>query len=53
MVVQKEMILPYAIEDRTVRKNANVDVGHNNVVEVPLFFVREKEIGHPDAAGFG
>lgn len=46
------MVLPYAIEDRTVRENAYVDVGHNNVVEMPLFFVREKEVGHPDSARF-
>lgn len=43
---------PYAIKNRAIRENSYVYVGHNDVVEVTLFLVREEQIRHPDAISF-
>lgn len=43
---------PYAIKNRAIRVNSYVYVGHDDVVEVTLFLVREEQIRHPDAISF-
>lgn len=41
-----------AVQDGSVREDAYVDVGHDDVVEVAFFLVGEEEIRHPDSVGF-
>ena len=43
--------LPNAVENGAIGEDADVDVGHDDVVKVSLSFVGEEEIGHPDFVG--
>ena len=42
------MPLPYTVEYFAVGEDANVDVGHDDVMKMALALVGEEEIGHPD-----
>jgi len=44
-------ILPDAVEDVSIRKDANVDVGYDDVMKMSFSLVGEEEIGHPDLVG--
>jgi len=44
---------PDAVEDPSVREDAHVDVGHDDVVEMSLSLVGEEQIRHPDFARIG
>ena len=44
-------VLPDAVEDASVGEDADVDVGHDDVVEVALSFVGEEQVGHPHFVG--
>jgi hypothetical protein len=44
-------IIPDAVEDVSIGKDANVDVGYDDVVEMSFSLVGEEEIGHPDLVG--
>ena len=39
--------LPYAVEDLSIWEDSDVDVGHDDVVEVAGFLVLKESIGHP------
>lgn len=42
-----------AVQHRAVRKDPNVHVRHDDVVEVTLLLVGEEQIGHPHAVRLG
>lgn len=39
--------LPYAVENGAVWEDADVDVRHDDVVEMSFPFIGEEQIGHP------
>ena len=43
--------LPDAVEDVSIGKDANVDIGYDDVMKMSFSFVGEEEIGHPDFVG--
>lgn len=43
-------ILPDTVQDPSIWEDSHVDIWHNNVVEVSLAFVGEKQVRHPDFA---
>jgi hypothetical protein len=46
-----ELNIPNTVEDGTIWKYSDVDVGHDDVVEVALLLIGEEEIRHPHAVG--
>lgn len=48
---EKGQQLPDTVEDIAVRIDANVNIGHNDVVEVALALVGKEKIGHPNLVG--
>lgn len=40
-------ILPDTVQDPSIWEDSHVDIGHNDVVEVSLAFVGEKQVRHP------
>lgn len=48
----KEKHLPYTVKNRSVWKYADVDIRHDDVVEVAFFLVRKEQVRHPNTIGF-
>lgn len=48
-----DVLSPDAVEDTAVGKNADVHIGHDDGVEMPLSFIREEQIGHPHFVRIG
>jgi hypothetical protein len=42
---------PDAVEDASVWEDADVDIGHDDVVKVSLSLVGEEQVGHPHFVG--
>ena len=38
---------PNTVENFAIRKDADVDIGDDDVVKMAFSFVREEQIGHP------
>lgn len=43
--------IPDTVEDVSVGKDADVQIGLDNVVKVTLLFISKKRIWHPDSPG--
>ncbi len=54
MITRKKsvgVILPNTVEDSAVGKDADVNVGDDDIVKMSLALVGEEEVGHPDFVG--
>jgi len=43
-------VLPDTVQDPSIWEDSHVDIGHDDVVEVSLAFVGEKQVRHPHFA---
>ena len=41
---------PYTVKHEAVRKDSNINIGHQNVVESSLLLVSKESVRHPDFA---